>query len=58
MKLLKNSTYQDLLNANSVLASRVAELEKERIKTGVVRDKKGRLRPMTCRDIANDISIP
>jgi len=41
MKLLRKKTYQDLLNANSVLESRVAELEKERLKVGLIRDSKG-----------------
>ena len=41
MKILKNSTYQNLLDGNSVLSSRVAELEKERLKVGLIRDSKG-----------------
>ena len=55
MKLLKNSTYQDLLNANSVLSSKMAEsdldvillkkeigrLNSERDYVNMTRDKKG-----------------
>ena len=53
MKLLKNKTYQDLLNANSELSSRLSDLgiltsrlERDRLYVNFTRDKLGRLHPI------------
>ena len=41
MKLLKNSTYQNLLNEKTVLLQKIDALEKARIYVGMTRDIRG-----------------